>query len=59
VNHDKTVISPYLNGSTEAIHLIAAETSDTFDPEEHDVATGGPKEGMVKFTVVPGVWSGY
>jgi hypothetical protein len=59
VNHDKTVISPYLNGSTEAIHLIAAETSDAVDFEEHDVATGCPKEGIVKFTGVPGVLSGY
>ncbi|OQW92359.1 MAG: hypothetical protein BWK78_01945 [Thiotrichaceae bacterium IS1] len=30
-----------------------------FAPEEHDVATGCPKEGTVKFTVLPDVLSGY
>jgi len=58
VDHDKNRYPTLSNGPTEAIHLIAAEASDTVDSEEHDVATGGPTEGRVNFTVVSGVRSG-
>jgi len=38
VDHDKLVTTTLSNGSTEAIHLIVAdETSDTVDSEEHEV----------------------
>jgi len=40
-------------------HLVSADEDDAFNSEEHDVATGCPKEGIVKFTVAPGVLSGY
>jgi hypothetical protein len=51
VDHDKPIAPPYLNGSTEAIHLVAVEARDTVESEEHDVAAGCPKGGIVKFTV--------
>jgi archaellum component FlaC len=39
--------------------LDFAENGDIFDPEEYEAATGCPSKGVVKFTVVPGVVSGY
>ncbi|MEK8018407.1 MAG: hypothetical protein VSS75_016175 [Candidatus Parabeggiatoa sp.] len=39
--------------------LSFAIEGDIFDPEEHELATGCPQKGVVKFTVVPGVLSGY
>lgn len=37
--------------------LLFAEEGDTFNTEEYEAATGCPKEGIIKFTVVPGVIS--
>lgn len=39
--------------------LFTADEGDMFNSEEHEVAAGCPKEGVIQFTVVPGVQSGY
>ncbi len=53
-------VTPSLTHPTQKPFLTEPkEAGDTVDSEEHDVATGCPKEGIVKFTVAPGVLSGY
>lgn len=53
-------VTPSLTPPTQKPFLTEPkEVGDTVDLEEHELATGRPTEGMVKFTVVSGVLSGY
>jgi len=59
VNHDKPVTPPHITIQPKQFSSWLPKPAILFDPEEHDVATGCPKERIVKFTGVPGVRSGY
>ncbi len=44
---------------TPTCHLVIADNGDEFNSEEHELAAGCPEDGIVEFTVVPGVLSGH
>jgi len=57
-NKGFSLVSQLVSTNPPCQLLFFAEEGDTFDSEEYEAATGCPKEGVVKFTVAPGVLSG-
>jgi len=58
-NKGFSLVSQLVSTNPPCQLLFFAEEGDIFDPEEYEAATGcPPKEGVVKFTVAPGVLSG-
>ncbi len=45
--------------SNPPCYLVNADSGDIFDAHEHEIVQDCPKDGIIKFTVVPGIQSGH